>query len=493
MGQWNDRIRSHAVWEALKALGPAIDQASAKEGLDASAIDSLERLRAVLDFCGKRLAAADPFLSDPRPLDRIHGFLKSAVAEVQAYVTDSNVAHLTTMNAQADEILSNLPAVLAPTSNDDVTAIGESVSAYRAALEKHLAEALASVQALKVKAEANSVSLTALAADIAVEKQKVATITAGFQTQFTADQAARAAEYTTAQTAHQTNYTAKASEYQTSFSATQTERQEKYAAITAENQAQFTTAQQARAKEHADAHQERRDKMAALLADYTKTLDEQTALFVEARDKAEKRTEEQLTALKTEYEQSAKNILEAIVARKVEVEKLVGVIGNLGVTSGYLKVANHARWAMYIWQGLTVISLGALIYFAYLIAFIPHVPDTEFLQGLASRVFLSITIGVFAAYSASQGNKALLSERKNRKLALELEALGPYIAPLPTAMQDKFRADLGERSFGVPDGEGQKVADNSPSPVTVLDLLKSKEGRDLIADLVKVVQVAKPS
>ena len=41
MGQWNDRIRSHAVWEALKALGPAIDQASAKEGLDASAIDNI--------------------------------------------------------------------------------------------------------------------------------------------------------------------------------------------------------------------------------------------------------------------------------------------------------------------------------------------------------------------------------------------------------------------------------------------------------------------
>lgn len=492
MSQWNDRIRNHAVWATLKSLGPAIDQAAERKGIDAGAVDSLERLRAVLSFCGKRLAAADPFLSDPRPLDRIHGFLNSAVAEVQAYVSDGNVGHLATANTHADEILSNLSAILAPTSDDDLTVIGESISAYRAALEKHLAEALASVQALKAKAEANSVSLTALDADIVSEKQQVATIAAGFQTQFTADQAARAAEYTAAQTARQTDYTAKATEYQTSFSAAQTERQEKYAAIAAENQAQFTAAQQARVKEHADAHQDRQDRTAALLADYTKKLDEQTALFAEARDKAEKRTEEQLTALKIEYEQSTKNILEAMIARKEEVEKLVGVIGNLGVTSGYLKVANHARGAMYVWQSLTVLSLGTLIVFAYLIAFTPHMPDVDFLQGLATRVFLSITIGLLAAYAANQGNKALISERKNRKLALELEALGPYIAPLPQEMQNKFRAELGERSFGVPDGEGQKVADNTPSPVTVLDLLKSKEGRELIADLVKVVQVAKP-
>jgi hypothetical protein len=156
MGQWNDRIGNQAVWGTLKSLGSAIDKASAKEGIDTVSVDSLERLRAVLSFGGKRLAAADPFLSDPRPLDRIHGALSSAVAEIQAYVSDGNVAHLTAANVQADEILNNLPAVLAPISIDDLTVISESVSAYRAALEKHLADALASHQAVKAQAEATT-------------------------------------------------------------------------------------------------------------------------------------------------------------------------------------------------------------------------------------------------------------------------------------------------------------------------------------------------
>ncbi len=492
MGQWNDRIRNHAVWEALKLLGPVIDQASAKEGIDAASIESLERLRAALSLCGKRLAAADPFLSDQRPFDRINTALRGAATEIQAYVSDGNIAHLTVANAQADEILSGLSAVLAPTSSDDLSVIGESVSAYRAALEKHLSGVLALQQEVKGQVEANRTNLTALAAHIATEKQTVAAIAPGLQAQFTADQATRVTEFNVTQAARQAEYTAKAAEYQASFLAAQTERQEKYVAATTENQAQFTAAQQARAKEHADAHQDRQDKSAALLAEYTKNLAEQTALFAEERGKAVKRSDEQLATLKTDYEQSAKTILDAIIARKVEVEKLVGVIGNLGVTSGYLKTANHARTAMYVWQGLTIAALSALIYFAYLISFgTPPAQEAAFYQGLATRIFLSITVGVFAAYAARQGDKASIAERKNRKLALELEALGPYIAPLPPDLQDKFRVDLGERSFGVPDGEGQKAAESSPSPATLLDVLNSKEGKALLLDVVKLAQAPK--
>lgn len=492
MSQWNDRIRNHAVWAALDSLGPAIDQASARAGIDADSVDSLERLRAVLRFCGQRLAASDPFLSDSRPLDKIQNALSIATTEIQVYVSDGNVAHLATANVQADDILSKLSEVLAPSSNDELTVISESISAYRTALEKHLKEVLASHQAIKVLAETNSESLTALSADISAEKQKVSTIITDFQTQFTSDQTARTADFTAAQTERQAGYTAKVEEFQASFVAAQAERQEKYTSIAAENQTLFTTAEQARAKEHAEAHQDRQDKFGALLVDYTKTLGEQNALFMEQREKAVKDSADVLRELKAKHEVAAQKILDAIEMRKKEVEKLVGVIGNLGVTSGYLKVSNQARLAMYFWQGLTVISLGALIYFAYLIAFTPHVPDAVFVQGLATRIFLSITVGVFAAYAAKQADKASIVERKNRKLALELEAVGPYIAPLPPEMQNKFRADLGERSFGVPEGEVQKGIDNNPSPVTALDLLKSKEGKDLIAEIVKAVQAAKP-
>ena len=234
-----------------------------------------------------------------------------------------------------------------------------------------------------------------------------------------------------------------------------------------------------------------------------------------------------LALLKSDYESSAKTILDQINTRKEEVEKLVGVIGNLGVTSGYQKVANLARWMLFLWQGLTVVAHGGMIFIAYQMAFpsphkvisiasdtsqnttltaststsklaenstlsaapqttvqtAPTSSDSVFYQGLAIRIFLSITIGVFAAYAAKQASHFLEMERKNRKLALELEALGPYIAPLDKDKQDEFRLKLGDRSFGVHDDTSHKV--KSDDPVTAIDLMKPKEWGEAIASLVK--------
>lgn len=488
MSQWDDRIRNHAAWGPLKLLGPAIDLGLAREGIDAVSIASLERLRTVLCICGKKMAAADPLVCDPRIFDKLNASLTAIVAEVQGYTTDGNVNHLSSANSQADDLVRNLSLILTTIGNDELSGISESITAYRATLEKNLAEALASHQTVKTEADANRSNLAELTAAISTEKEKLSSLAVTFQTQFTADQTARNAEFTAAQTDRQASHAAKEAEFQTTFAATQAERQEKYIAVAAENQALFTEAQQARAKENADTLKERQDKIDAVLLDYTIQLGQQAALSKEERTKAEKRAEEHLTSLKIDYEQSAKKIMDAIVARKEEVEKLVGVIGNLGVTSGYLKAANHARMAMYVWQATTVASLGTLIYFAYLIAFSAHFPDAAFYQGLATRIFLSITVGVFAAYAARQADKASMAERRNRKLALEFEALGPYIAPLPAEMQNKFRAELGERSFGMPDGDGQKASDNSPSPTTVMDVLNSKVGQEMIAQVVKLVQ-----
>ena len=232
--------------------------------------------------------------------------------------------------------------------------------------------------------------------------------------------------------------------------------------------------------------------------------------------------------LKTGYADSADNILKEIESHKKDVEKLVGVIGNLGVTSGYQKVANLARTMLFVWQFVTVAALGGLIFIAYQMAFpsqtkplivavespqvtssittpLPHqlsakssvtaspnvtvqatpstATDSAFYQGLATRIFLSLTFGVFAAYAARQASHFLEMERKNRKLALELEALGPYIAPLDKEKQDEFRLKLGDRSFGVHEDTSHKPKPDDP--VTATDLMKPKEWGEAIASLVK--------
>lgn len=464
MSEWTDRVRTHQVWQELATLGPVIDQAAEREGNDTAVIDSLERLRAVLSFCGKRLAAMDPFLTEPRPLTALNTALTTARTEVQSFIADGNAGHLINANTHADNVIAALAAIPSPQVPEDLSPISEAAASYRGALEKYLKEAQASYRAVAGNAEAVKKTLDELSSGLAAEKQKLSTLIADHQAKFSTAQEARAQEFTTAQT----------------------DRQQKFITSTSENQAQFSAAQEARAKEFTDAQSERKEKYTTLITDHAQKLTEQNAEFTTQREAAVKTYQENLAALKTEYELAAKAVLDKIDEHKKQVEKLVGVIGNLGVTSGYLKVANHARYALYLWQFLTVAALLGLIFVAYVIAFSPPVSESVFFQGLSTRIFLSITVGVFAAYAAKQASNFWQVERRNRKLALELEALGPYIAPLPVEMQNKFREELGSRSFGVPDGDLQKASEGNP--VTALDLLKSKEWREFFVEIVKAAK-----
>ena len=69
-------------------------------------------------------------------------------------------------------------------------------------------------------------------------------------------------------------------------------------------------------------------------------------------------------------------------------------------------------------------------------------------------------------------------------MALELEAIGPYLASLPQEKQDEFRIKIGERSFGASDDLIDKRAIRSPS--SALDLvLRDKKLREVLADVFK--------
>lgn len=105
---------------------------------------------------------------------------------------------------------------------------------------------------------------------------------------------------------------------------------------------------------------------------------------------------------------------------------------------------------------------------------------------MATRIFLSLTFGIFAGYAAKQASNFLEMERKNRKLALELEALGPYIAPLAKDKQDEFRIKIGDRSFGVHDNNTDDS--KSDDPVTAYDLLNPKQLGEVIATVAKGIK-----
>lgn len=489
MSQWTDRITNHTVWQHMSALGPAIDSAVAREDIDPSNIDGIERVRAVLAFTGKRLAGADPQLMQLGPIDAIGSALQNTLSEINAFVTDGDTGHIINANSHVDSILAHLPAINYPFVADDWMVLRDAGVSYREALEQNLLRANESVSKISSEFTQLEQRISELSTVTSDERAKLMSLATDFQSQFSLAQETRNREFAQHVETAISQIKSDAMSVQQRLAELGTEigtERARLTSLASEFQSQFSTAQETRNREFAEIQSNRQERFSTLIADYNQRLTDQNVEFSKQRDTAFQDYETNVQALNSQYAHSAATILNQIEQHKQDVEKLVGVIGNLGVTSGYLKTANHARTMTWVWQGVTVAAMGGIIFVAAK-AFMPLVQGGFSWEGFAGRVFVSLTVGVLAAYAAAQADKHIQAERRNRKLALELEAIGPYLAPLPVEKQEEFRLEMGKRSFGRDEsGFGGKA---EKSPASVIDIfVKSKEFREFVAEIVKAAR-----
>lgn len=461
MSQWLDSLTNHSVWQHLQALGPVLDEGASREGIDADGMDHIARTRAILAFVGKRLASVDPALVNTTALDSLSSVFQKVQSEVQAFVSNGQPGHLNNASTNALAALAALGSIPAPSAPDDLTSLSEAASSYRADVQRSVDQGKRVVADLVAQASQLEQRLEALAGEVTAERARLTSLTSEFQGQFSAAQENRSKEFV--------------------------ETQARLVALTSELQGQFSTAQESRSREFTEAQTARAARFSELHTSYTQKLAEQDAAFSQQRTEVVRQIEQNLGELRTGFRTDAAATLEQIEQHKLDVEKLVGVIGNLGVTSGYLKAADHAKRLTWLWQALTVFGLGLVITFAFF-AFLPAIQSEFSWEKFAGRVVLTLAVGVFAAYSSAQADRYMESERRNRRLALELEALGPYLAPLPEDKQQEFRLAIGDRTFG---REEPRLSKRDRSPATLSDVLL--KDRDLLRDvIVNVLKSGRP-
>jgi hypothetical protein len=439
----------------MKNLGPLIDQAEQIDDVEPDAVDALERLRSVLALCGKRLGGIDPLAMSPASLDSIAvGFDQQKVA-IEAFISDRNPTHLTDANHAADAALVVLAQIPGISSPEELIGLMQAVTSYRDVLDEQLRSGTSS----RREAKSRVVELTKSLEELKTLSQSTL------------------AELKTQLEAERQKISSLAAEQQKAFAEAQESRVNTLTKTLTDQQGQFSAAQENRSRDFTTAQTEAQKRLGDVITDYTKRLADQDGEFTKQRSAFVTTANEKLSALNEDYDKKAKVILDEVNKHRSDVEKLVGVIGSLGVTSGYQTTANRARISMWIWQGTTVAALVGLIYFAYH-AFLPSIQGDFRWESFAARVFLTITVGVLAAYAGTQADRFFHMEKSNRKLALELAAIDPFIALLPQDEQYKFKLEVGRRSFAQ---EEAAVAKSDKSPATTLDLLNSDPVKQLIA------------
>ena len=293
MTQWADRLANHPLFNHLQNLGPAIDDALKRENLDPQAAESLARLKSVLTFTGRRLSGADPFILQFSAVDNLGSQFQSIINEVQQFTANGNIGHLTNANTNADATLAYLAQLNVPQTTEDFQAAREAADSYRKGLDSVLSEVRNLSKQVGTDLDALKIRANELGTVIDTEKTRLGTVSAEAQAKFLADQ-------------------------------------------------------EARVKEFAAAQKEQQDRNAALLAEFKQKLADHDSAFTKQREDIASTHQSELEALKDEFVATAAKLRDEINRRKEEVEKLVGVIGNLGVTSGYLKTANGARSTVWI-------------------------------------------------------------------------------------------------------------------------------------------------
>lgn len=92
------------------------------------------------------------------------------------------------------------------------------------------------------------------------------------------------------------------------------------------------------------------------------------------------------------------------------------------------------------------VMIGVLIFSSYSL-FKVSMDKTFSWAVLASRIFITATIGTSAAYIAKQADKHLKAEQKYRRMHLELSSLDPFISILDEADKRKLKETLVDRFF----------------------------------------------
>jgi hypothetical protein len=460
MTQWTERYNTHPLWEILQNLGPAIDNAFTREGTDSETLDGLARLKSILTFVGRRLAGADPYLFQPTPRDNLANAFQSVMQEVQQFVADGSAGHITNANSQADTLLTQLAQINVQLTTEDFIAAKEAAESYREGLKKAIKDVNEASSQLLNQINSLESRIAELSTELTAEKTRLSTIATEFQTQFSTAQELRSSTFANDQKQRQDQLT----EFQT----------------------QFSSAQELRNNTYANDQKERQDRFNSLFAEFSQKLIEQDKESTKQRENIATLHQSEIAELKDKFVTESTKLHEEILERKADVEKLVGVIGNLGVTSGYLNTANDAKKTVRIWQLITVGAMLILIAIAYT-TFLPDIKEGFTWPGFAGRVFVTLTVGALAAYAGTQADKYQKIERYNRRLALELEAIGPFIAPLTEDKQADFRIKIGDRSFG--QGEGAHSELDAKSPTSVADIiLNDPKVRSFIIDIIKATK-----
>lgn len=183
--------------------------------------------------------------------------------------------------------------------------------------------------------------------------------------------------------------------------------------------------QESAAKERAEA--------AAAVANLQKAYAEKEIERSAAFEQAVTGFKDTFTKVQTENAATAAQKLADLDDQRQRAAKIVQVVGNIGVTGNYQRIANDEssqanRWR---WITIAIFSSGICVAAATFVKFWDQPFSPENLWSVAVRLLYAIAITAPAWYTARESARHRSNADRARQTELELASIGPFIELMP--------------------------------------------------------------
>lgn len=150
---------------------------------------------------------------------------------------------------------------------------------------------------------------------------------------------------------------------------------------------------------------------------------------------------------KKELNEKTTETVNRISTKLEEAKKLVNVIGNVGVTGNYQRIASEHKKTADNWRLLAIIFMtilsGLLIYTIWNVS----TANYDWIKSVI-RIIAAAALSYPATYASKESSKHRKLETINRKLELELASLTPFIEMLPEEKKREIKENLVNKYFG---------------------------------------------